>query len=154
MDVHIVGKRNLLGMNGEDAFASLHIGTVDHDPPIEAAGPQQRRIENVGTVGRRDEDDTLVRLEAVHLDEQLIQRLLSFIVSAAKAGAAVSADCVDLIDKDDAGSVLFALLEEVANARGADADEHLDEVRAADREERNVGFAGDGTGEERLAGSR
>jgi hypothetical protein len=52
----------------------------------------------------------------------------------------VTADGVDLVDEHDAGRVLLALLEQVADARRADADEHLDEVRAADREERNVGF--------------
>ena len=66
----------------------------------------------------------------------------------------MTADGVDLVDEDDAGRVLLALLEQVAHARRADADEHLDEVRAADREERHVGFAGDRAGEQRLAGSR
>ena len=35
-----------------------------------------------------------------------------------------------------------------------DADEHLDEVRAGDREERHAGLAGDGPGQQRLAGPR
>ena len=35
-----------------------------------------------------------------------------------------------------------------------DADEHLDEVRAGDREEGHVGFDGDRAREEGLAGSR
>ena len=140
-------------MDREDAFAALHVGTVDDDAAIEAAGTQQRRIEHVGTVGRGDEDDAFVRLEAVHLDEQLVQRLLALVVAAAEAGAAMAADRVDLVDEDDAGRVLLALLEQVADARGADADEHLDEVGAADREERHVGFAGDRAREQRLAGS-
>ncbi len=66
----------------------------------------------------------------------------------------MAADRVDFVDEDDAGGVLLTLLEEVAHARGAHADEHLDEVRAADREERDVGLAGDCAGEEGLAGSR
>ena len=82
-------------------------------------------------------------LEAVHLDEELVQRLLALVVTAAEAGAAMAADGVDLVDEDDAGRVLLALHEEVAHARGADADEHLDEVRARDREERHAGLAGD-----------
>ena len=154
MDVHVVGERNLLGVDREDALAALHVGTVDDDAAIEAAGTQQRRIEHVGTVGRGDEDDAFVRLEAVHLDEQLVQRLLALVVAAAEAGAAMAADGVDLVDEDDAGRVLLALLEQVADARGADADEHLDEVGAADREERHVRFAGDGAREQRLAGAR
>ena len=117
-------------------------------------GRSSAGIEHVGTVGRGDEDDALVRLEAVHLDEQLVQRLLALVVAAAEAGAAMAADGVDLVDEDDAGGVLLALLEQVADARRADADEHLDEVGAADREERHVRFAGDGAGEQRLARSR
>ena len=72
-----------------------------------------------------------LRLEAVHLDQELVQRLLALVVAAAEPRAAVPADGVDLVDEDDAGGVLLALLEEVAHAAGADADEHLDEVRAA-----------------------
>ena len=117
-------------------------------------GPQERRVEDVGTVRGGDEDDALVRVEAVHLDEQRVQRLLALVVPAAEARAAVPADGVDLVDEDDAGRVLLALLEEVADARGADADEHLDEVGAGDREEGDVGLAGDGAREERLAGAR
>jgi hypothetical protein len=48
---------------------------------------------------------------------------------------------------------LLRLLEQVAHARGADADEHLDEVGARDREERHAGLARDGAREQRLAGA-
>src|SRR5918998_351580 len=68
--------------------------------------------------------------------------------------AAMAADGVDLVHEDDAGAVLLGLLEQVAHARGADADEHLDEVRAGDREERHARLAGDGAREQRLAGAR
>jgi hypothetical protein len=46
------------------------------------------------------------------------------------------------------------LLEHVADAAGADADEHLDEVRTADREEGHPRLASDGAGEQGLAGAR
>ena len=53
-----------------------------------------------------------------------------------------------------AGDDFAGLAEQVAHARRADADERLDEVRARHREEGRVGFAGDGLGEQRLAGAR
>src|SRR5215469_2827035 len=65
----------------------------------------------------------------------------------------MAADRVDFVDEDDAGSVLLALFEEVADTAGAHADEHLDKVRARDREERHVGLTGHGPGEQGLAGS-
>ena len=84
-----------------------------------------------------------VAFEAVHLDQQLVQRLLALVVAAAQARAALAADRVDFVDEHDAGRVLLRLLEHVAHARRADADEHLDEVGAGDREERHLGLAGD-----------
>jgi hypothetical protein len=83
----------------------------------------------------------------------LVQGLLALVVSAAEACAAVTSDCVDFVDEDDAGSILLALLKEIPDAACADADEHLDEVRTGDAEERNIGFAGNSTGQQRLTGS-
>src|SRR5581483_288637 len=104
--------------------------------------------------GRGYEDNSLVGLETVHLDQQLIEGLLALVVAASETGAAMAPDRVDLIDEDDAGGVLLALHEQVAHARGADADEHLDEIGPGNREERDAGFTGDGPGEQGLAGSR
>ena len=137
----------------QDLLAADDVGVRHHDLAVEAAGTQQRRVEHVGTVGGGDDDDAFVGLEAVHLDEQLVQRLLALVVAAAEAGAAMAADRVDFVDEDDAGRVLLGLLEHVAHAARADADEHLDEVGARDGEERHVGFAGDGAGDQRLAGA-
>ena len=154
LEVDVGRERNALRVDPEDRLATADVGAVDRDATVEATRAKDRRVEDVGAVGRRDDDDALVRLEAVHLDEELVQRLLALVVTAAEAGAAVTTDRVDLVDEDDAGRVLLALLEEVADAARADADEHLDEVRAGDAEERNARFARDGAREERLAGAR
>ena len=131
----------------------MHVGGVDGDLAVEAARAQQRRVEDVGAVGRRDEDDVGLDVEAVHLDEQLVEGLLALVVAAAEAGATVAADGVDLVDEDDGRGVGLGLLEQVAHAARADTDEHLDEVRAGDRVERHAGLAGDGAGEQGLAGA-
>ena len=116
-------------------------------------GRSSAGIEHVGAVGGGDDDHAGVAFEAVHLDQQLVQRLLALVVAAAQAGAALAADRVDFIDEHDARRVLLRLLEHVAHARRAHADEHLDEVGAGDREERHLRFAGDRLGEQRLAGA-
>ncbi len=72
-------------------------------------------------------------------------------MSAADAVAAMPADRVDFVDENNAGRGFLPLLEHVAHAGRADTDEHLHEVRAADREERHVRFAGDGAREQRFA---
>ena len=72
-------------------------------------------------------------------------------MSAAQSRTAMAADSVDFVDEDDTGRVLFALLEEVADAACANADEHLHEVGTGNRKERNVGFAGDRASKQGLA---
>src|SRR5437868_5789493 len=73
---------------------------------------------------------------------------------SAPENPAVPPDGVDLVDEDDARRVLLALLEQVAHAARAHADEHLDEVRARDGEERHARLAGDGARQQRLARAR
>ena len=53
-----------------------------------------------------------------------------------------------------AGAACLGLLEQVTHARGADADDHLDELRRRHLEERHAGLAGDRPGQQRLAGAR
>ena len=153
LQVHVGRERHLADMDAQDLLAADHVGVRHHDLAVEAARTQQRGVEHVGAVGRRDDDDAFVGLEAVHLDKELVQRLLALVVAAAEARTAMAADRVDFVDEDDAGRVLLGLLEHVAHAARADADEHLDEVGARDREERHIGFAGDGARRQRLAGA-
>ena len=152
--IDIGGQRHLAHMHAQDLLAADEVGIGHDDLAVETARTQQRRIEHVGTVGGGDQDHAFVRLEAVHLDQQLVQRLLALVIAAAEAGAAMAADRIDFVDEDDAGRVLLGLLEHVAHAACADADEHFDEVGTGDREERHIRFARDGAREQRLAGAR
>ena len=115
-------------------------------------GPQQRGIERLRPVRRREHDDARVGIEPVHLGEQLVQCLLAFVVRHDAAAAAL-ADRVDLVDEDDRGRALARGGEQVAHPRRADADEHLHEARSREREERHVGLARDRARQQRLAGA-
>ena len=128
-----VGRQlGLLEMDPQDLDAPLLVRAVDQDLAVEAAGAQQRRVEDLRPVGRREDDEAGAGIEAVHLDQQLIERLLLLVVTAGiRADAAGAAERVELVDEDDAGRLRACLLEKIAHARGADADEHLDELGAA-----------------------
>jgi hypothetical protein len=54
-------------------------------------------------------------LEAVHLDEQLVERLLALFV-AERGAAAAAPDGVELVDEDDAGAVALGFAEQLADA--------------------------------------
>ena len=154
VQVDVVGNRNLLHMHAENFFAPAHIRQSHHHAAVEASRPQQRRIQHVGPVGRRHQDHAIVGLKAIHLDQQLIQRLLALVVPAAQACAAVASNRVDFVDEDDAGRILLALLKQIAHAACAHAHKHLHEVRTGDGEERNIGLAGHSARQQRLARSR
>ena len=156
VEVDVVGERHRARVDLEDLAAADLVGRVDRHAAVEAPGAQQRRVEDLGAVGRREHDDALRAGEAVHLGEDLVERLLALVVAAeaAAAAAARAADGVELVDEDDRRRGLLGLLEEVAHAAGADADDHLDELRRLRREERHVGLAGDRAREQRLARAR
>ena len=150
-----VGGQRLVGrMDPQDLLAARDVGAVHRDATVKAARAQQGRVQDVRAVGGGDEDDGGVVLKAVHLYQQLVERLLALVVAAAQAGSALASHGVNLVDEDDAGSGLLGLLEEVAHAGGAHAHEHLHKVRAADGEERHARLAGHGLGQQGLARSR
>ena len=140
-------------MDLQDAFTPADIGQRHHYAPVEAARAQQRWIEHIGAIGGGDQDDAFVRFEAVHFHQQLVERLLALIVPPAQSRAAVPAHGVNFVNEDDARRVLFALLEQVPDARGAHADEHFHEVGSGNGEEWDVRFSGDGARQKGLARS-
>ena len=153
--IHIIGQRNLARVHAQNFLAAL--ARPDAARPRGGQSGPGRSSAGSSTSGRL--------VAAIRITPSFdskpsistskrVQRLLALVVSAAEACAAMAADRVNFIDEDDAGRVLLALLEQVANAARADADEHLDEVRTGNREERNVRFAGNGARQQGLARSR
>jgi hypothetical protein len=100
---------------------------------------------------RSEDDHVCVGLASVHLDEDLVEGLLPFLVSAADITFASSTDCIDLIDEHDEGRASPGTVEQVANATGTDADNHLYELRAAHAEEADSCFTCDGASDQSLA---
>ena len=61
-----------------------------------------------------------------------------------KSGAAMTTNGVDFVNENNRRTMRFGLIEQVAHARSADADEHFHEVRAGNMEERHARFARNG----------
>ncbi len=118
IEVHFGMQRQRARVDLEDLPAPLLVGGGHRDAAVEAAGTQQRGVEHFGTVGGAEDDHRRVGLEAVHLSEDLVERLLPLVV-AAQAGTTAGArapDRVELVDEDDCRGCLLGLLEEIAHA--------------------------------------
>ena len=131
-------ERQVLRVDPEDGLATDPIREADRHLAVEAARPQEGRIEDVGAVRGGEHDDVRRLVEAVHLDEQLVERLLALVVAAAEPGAPLPADGVDLVDEHDRRRGRLGLREQVADAARPDADEQLDELGRGDAEERDL----------------
>ena len=137
-------------MHAQDFLATLDIRVRHLHLPVKTTWAQQRRVKNVRAVGCRNDDDALIGLETIHFNQELVQRLLALIVTTAVADTTRASHSINLVDKHDTRRVLFRLLEHVAHTRCTDTDEHLNEVRTRDCEERHAGLTGHGTRQKRL----
>ena len=155
LQIDIRCQRNLPRVDLQDLDAALVVGRVDDDLPVEPSGSQQRRVEDVRPVGGGQHHHALVAGKAVHLGEDLIERLFALVVTSERPRAAArAADRVDFVDEDDRRRDLSRLRKELADATGPDADDHLDELRRARAEERNLRLARRGPCEQGLARPR
>jgi hypothetical protein len=147
-NVHARLERDGLGVEREDGGAALDVGQRHLHDRVEAARPHERAVEDLGEVGRSDHNDAFVLVEAVQLDEELVERHLHGLLVLR---VAVRADRVDLVDEDDARRARLGRGEEVAHAPRADAYEDLLKLRAGHVEERHARLARDRAREEGLA---
>ena len=74
---HRVGERDTPSVHLEDAAPTVAVGCVHHDAAVEAPGPQDAAVEDLGAVGGGQHDHALVAGETVHLGEDLVERLLA-----------------------------------------------------------------------------
>jgi hypothetical protein len=83
-------QRHVAHVHLEDLLAAIDVRVRHDDLAVEAARTQQRRVEHVRTVGRSDQDDAFIGLKAIHLDQQLVERLFALVIAAAKTCATMS----------------------------------------------------------------
>ena len=150
MQVDVRYERLALGVHPQNCLTAFQIRRGHTYLTVESTRTQQSGVKHVRAVGGGDDDEVGVVVETIHLDEQLVQRLLALVVATAHTGATLATHGIDLIDEDDGGSVLLGLIEQVTHTGGTETDEHLDEVGAGHRVERHAGLTCDGSGQQRL----
>lgn len=98
---------------------------ADVDFAVKSPWPHQRRIEDVRTVGRCDDNYTTFIIKTIHLCEYLVEGLLLFLMAACRPATSFLTDCIDLIDKDDTCACCFGFAKEISDFGCAESDKHL-----------------------------
>ena len=153
-EIQIFFHLNVLQVDFQNFFTALFVRPIHQDVAVKASGPQQRRIQYFGPVGGRQQDNTDVGIKTIHLHQELIQRLLAFIVTAHGSDPSGLSKRIQLIDENDTGGFFGGLLEEISYPRGPQAHKHFHKLRAAHAEKRHPAFTGHGLGQHGFAGSR
>ena len=117
-------------VNLENLGARVDAGLGHGHLAIESTGSHERGVQEIRAIGRADEDHAGVGGEPVHLGQQLVQRLLVLLRALGARRRAPRAERVDLVHEDQARRVHSRAFEQIADARGSDADDDLDKLGA------------------------
>ena len=109
--VDIGRQRYATHVHFKDLLTTTDIWQTDHNLTVETAWTQQRGVKNVWTVSCRNHNDAFIAFEAIHLNQHLVQRLFAFVITAAHAGAAMAADCIDFVDENNRRAMRLGLVE-------------------------------------------
>src|SRR6266700_4681047 len=116
-----------MGVNLENSQTTIPVGTLNRHTSVEATGAHECFVQPIWPVRSSNNHNRLMCIKAVHLDQQLVQGLLTLVV-AIDDDTALTTDGLDFIDEDDAGSRFLSLIEEVTHPTCAHADQHFDKL--------------------------
>ena len=126
--VHVLADWDFAHVHSQDLFAAANVGQGDINLAVKTTGAQKRCIQDVGAVGGSHHNHAEVGFKAVHLDQHLVEGLLAFVVATAQTSTTLAADCVNLVDKNNARRIFLGVLEHVSNTGCAHTHKHFYKV--------------------------
>src|SRR3546814_249689 len=132
--------------------AAARVGHRDIDQLVEAAGPEQRRIDQIRSVRGAYDHDGLQLFQAVHLRQNRVDDAFGD-VGFAQAAAAGGDEAVERVDEDDGGRELAGPGEQAGDMLLAFAIPFRQEVRGFGGDEVRLRRARRRLGEQGLAGA-
>ena len=111
-------------MDFQDLFTAFQVRQLYRNTPVETARSCKRRVQGFRTVRRCQDDDAVVCLKSIHLCKELVQGLLSLVISSDSSVTFLS-DRINLIDKYNTRRFLLRLFEKITHFRRSHADKHF-----------------------------
>mmetsp|Transcript_18852 Transcript_18852/g.58010 ORF Transcript_18852/g.58010 Transcript_18852/m.58010 type:complete len:227 (-) Transcript_18852:9-689(-) len=163
VQVDVAVEADLAGRERAQNGSPVVTGRQRHEEElVDAAGPRERRVEQLRSIRGGHDVDLPPRVEAVQLGQQLVHdavrhrviRVLARRTSRTDTPTAARAEGVDFVEEDDARRRGAGAREERADLALALAHELVQELGTFDRDEVGAGLGRDGFREERLAAAR
>merc|ERR1712127_261274 len=111
-------------------------------------------VKNINTICCCDGDDTRVSIETIHLNQNLVNGLFTFIVTSSLATSTLASYSINLINKDNARGILIGLSKDVTDTGSSHTNKHLHKFRTTDGDEWDSGFTGNSLGQKSLTSTR
>ena len=140
LQIHILRKWFSFRMDLKDLKSSLHIRSSNDHFSVKPPRAKNGRIQNIHTVRRSHNNNSLIRSKAIHLYQKLVQCLLSLIMASAHTCSAASCHRINLINKYNTGRIVFRILKEISHTGCSNSDKHLHKIGTGNREKRDPGF--------------
>lgn len=128
IDIH------LPGVNLHDSCTSLLVRERQLNFSIETARSQQSRVQDIRSICGGNNLNAVILGKTIKLIQELKHGTMNFsrlILTAASLGT----NCIELINKDDGGSLLSGKLESISDHLGTITDKHLHKLWSSEFEE-------------------
>eukprot|EP00850_Spirogloea_muscicola_P017174 SM000145S00791 [mRNA] locus=s145:45317:47663:- [translate_table: standard] len=149
--VNLLRERGLAKDSLENLQARCLVGERNVNELIQAAWPEQRRVNDVGAVSGANNEDRLLGIHPVHLCEQLIEHAVSRSTSVPYRAASLRGNGVELVKEEDARGRAPSFVKNFPYICLALAKPHGEKLRALDRDEIGLALVCNGLGQKRLA---
>mmetsp|Transcript_14900 Transcript_14900/g.21069 ORF Transcript_14900/g.21069 Transcript_14900/m.21069 type:complete len:257 (-) Transcript_14900:853-1623(-) len=147
-------QRLTTGVDTKDTSTSLEVGKIDSDLAIETSRTEKGLVKNIDTVSGGNGDNSWVSIETIHLNKDLVNSLFTFIVTSGVTSTTLTTNSINLINEDNAGSILLCLSEDITDTGSTNTNKHLNEFRTRDGDERDSSLTGNSLGKKGLTGTR
>mmetsp|Transcript_33479 Transcript_33479/g.109694 ORF Transcript_33479/g.109694 Transcript_33479/m.109694 type:complete len:465 (+) Transcript_33479:258-1652(+) len=152
---HVRSDRRFLERGIQDALASRQVRQRDVDELVKTARSEQRLVQELGTVGRTDEEDVLLHTDAVDLRQELVHHTVTSTTGIAASTRATSCtNGVQLVEEQHARCRSASLVENLTYIRLGLTEPHRQKLGALDAHKVRRALARHCLGEQCLATTR
>lgn len=133
---------NWFQMHHEYLLPALYIRQINLNKPIKSSRTGESWIQDIFLVSSSKDNHIWIRLKTIHLDKQLIQCVISFVIASTKASRSFLPDCIDLVNEDNGWGCFSGLCEQIAHPLSTNSYIHFDELTTAYGEKGYITFTG------------